>query len=100
MLDLLIPIFWRRDGQKILFVESYTSLFISAGKKIKRPEHSPELVCSNSASMASQELIQLTSQEQLSYSSEVQTTVRLPSTNIVFTVFIFLPSMPKILLKL
>ncbi|VAH76139.1 unnamed protein product [Triticum turgidum subsp. durum] len=44
------------------------------GKKIKRPEHSPELVCSNSASMASQELIQLTSQEQLSYSSEVQTT--------------------------
>ncbi|VAH76140.1 unnamed protein product [Triticum turgidum subsp. durum] len=43
-------------------------------KKIKRPEHSPELVCSNSASMASQELIQLTSQEQLSYSSEVQTT--------------------------
>ncbi|KAM3330122.1 hypothetical protein ACQJBY_026861 [Aegilops geniculata] len=44
------------------------------GKKIKRPEHSPELVCSNSASMTSQELIQLTSQEQLSYSSEVQTT--------------------------
>ncbi|KAM3348826.1 hypothetical protein ACQJBY_022199 [Aegilops geniculata] len=44
------------------------------GKKIKRPEHSPELVCSNSASIAPQELIQLTSQEQLSYSSEVQTT--------------------------
>ncbi|KAF7036342.1 hypothetical protein CFC21_047040 [Triticum aestivum] len=44
------------------------------GKKIKIPEHSPELVCSNSASIASQELIQLTSQEQLSYSSEVQTT--------------------------
>uniref|UniRef100_A0A453ER56 Crossover junction endonuclease MUS81 n=1 Tax=Aegilops tauschii subsp. strangulata TaxID=200361 RepID=A0A453ER56_AEGTS len=43
-------------------------------KKIKIPEHSPELVCSNSASIASQELIQLTSQEQLSYSSEVQTT--------------------------
>ncbi|XP_044975843.1 crossover junction endonuclease MUS81-like isoform X1 [Hordeum vulgare subsp. vulgare] len=43
------------------------------GKKIKRPEHNPELVCSNSASMASQELIQLTSQEQFSYSSEVRT---------------------------
>jgi hypothetical protein len=51
------------------------SLFISAGKKTKRSEHSPDPVCSSSADMPSQELIQLTSQEQISYNFEAQTTV-------------------------
>ncbi|KAM0878708.1 hypothetical protein ACQ4PT_034715 [Festuca glaucescens] len=44
------------------------------GKKTKRSEHSPDFVCSSSANMASQELIQLMSQEQIGCSSEVQTT--------------------------
>ncbi|KAM0821229.1 hypothetical protein ACQ4PT_009452 [Festuca glaucescens] len=44
------------------------------GKKTKRSEHSPDFVCSSSVNMASQELTQLTSQEQISCSSEIQTT--------------------------
>ncbi|KAK1664297.1 hypothetical protein QYE76_052456 [Lolium multiflorum] len=44
------------------------------GKKTKRSDHSPDFVCSSSANMASQELTHLTSQEQISCSSEVQNT--------------------------
>uniref|UniRef100_A0ACD5VNQ0 Uncharacterized protein n=1 Tax=Avena sativa TaxID=4498 RepID=A0ACD5VNQ0_AVESA len=47
---------------------------VKRGKKTKISEHSPDLVCSNSANMSSQEMIHLTSQEQNSYSSEVRTT--------------------------
>ncbi|CAM0880933.1 unnamed protein product [Alopecurus aequalis] len=44
------------------------------GKKTKRLEHTPDLVCNISANIASQELTDLSSEEQISYNSEVQTT--------------------------